>query len=184
MGKIKVKIRWVWSDICKDRTCMFYVIKKFFFLFIAGHEKCYFDRFVVSPDNQYLVFLGKNGYLILVSNKVSGVCAAFNGVKFIGFHTEGDAWKFPFQQKFPLPPPPSPPSPEKKGIVVCLPHPPTPPPPHHPPHHHHHHHNTHTHLTTQPPRLVLPIPQQVFFNTRKIKYIVYKVISLVFRYTH
>jgi len=46
-----------------------FILPKLIFVF-AGHEKCYFDRFVVSPDNQYLVFLGKNGYLILVSNKV------------------------------------------------------------------------------------------------------------------
>ncbi len=36
----------------------------------TGHEKCYFDKFVVSPDNQYLVFLGRGGYIVLVSNKV------------------------------------------------------------------------------------------------------------------
>ncbi len=26
---------------------------------------------MVSPDNQYLVFLGKDGYMVLVSNKVN-----------------------------------------------------------------------------------------------------------------
>ena len=35
-----------------------------------GRDERYYDKFVVSPDNQYLVFLGKDGYLLLVSNKV------------------------------------------------------------------------------------------------------------------
>ncbi len=35
-----------------------------------GREERYFDKFVVSPDNQFLVFLGKDGYMPLVSNKV------------------------------------------------------------------------------------------------------------------
>ncbi|XP_064404926.1 U3 small nucleolar RNA-associated protein 18 homolog isoform X2 [Halichondria panicea] len=36
---------------------------------IRGREERYFDKFVVSPDNQLLVFLGKDGYMPLVSNK-------------------------------------------------------------------------------------------------------------------
>ena len=40
------------------------------FLSYTGRDERYFDRFVVSPDNQYLVFLGRNGYMLLVSNKV------------------------------------------------------------------------------------------------------------------
>ncbi len=38
--------------------------------FISGRDERYFDKFVVSPDNQYLVFLGRDGYILLVSNKV------------------------------------------------------------------------------------------------------------------
>ena len=40
----------------------------------VGRDEIYWDKFVVSPDNQYLVFLGKNGYMILVSNKVHPSC--------------------------------------------------------------------------------------------------------------
>ena len=35
-----------------------------------GREERFFDKFVVSPDNEHLVFLGKDGYMPLVSNKV------------------------------------------------------------------------------------------------------------------
>ena len=40
---------------------------------ISGHlgrDERFFDKFVVSPDNKLLVFLGKDGYMPLVSNKV------------------------------------------------------------------------------------------------------------------
>ncbi len=39
-------------------------------LFLPGHDERYFESFVVSPDNELLVFLGKDGYMPLVSNKV------------------------------------------------------------------------------------------------------------------
>ena len=39
---------------------------------VVGREERYFDKFTVSPDNQLLVFLGKDGYMPLVSNKVRG----------------------------------------------------------------------------------------------------------------
>ena len=42
-----------------------------FLVFLAGREERYFDRFHVSPDGKLLVFVGTNGYLILVSSKVS-----------------------------------------------------------------------------------------------------------------
>ena len=45
-------------------------LSNYFLLYHAGHDEKYFDRFVVSPDNQYLVFLGENGFMLLVSNKV------------------------------------------------------------------------------------------------------------------
>ena len=37
----------------------------------SGREEKHFDKFVVSPDGKHLVFLGSNGYLILLSSKVS-----------------------------------------------------------------------------------------------------------------
>lgn len=40
---------------------------------LAGREERFFDKFVVSPDNQLLVFLGKDGYMPLVSNKVGEI---------------------------------------------------------------------------------------------------------------
>lgn len=36
---------------------------------IRGREEKHFDKFVVSPDGKHLVFLGSNGYLILLSSK-------------------------------------------------------------------------------------------------------------------
>ena len=47
--------------------------RKFIF-YISGHlgrDERFFDKFVVSPDNKLLVFLGKDGYMPLVSNKVN-----------------------------------------------------------------------------------------------------------------
>ena len=41
--------------------------------FWLGREERFFDRFVVSPDNNLLVFLGKDGYMPLVSNKVRSI---------------------------------------------------------------------------------------------------------------
>ena len=42
-----------------------------FDLFFAGREERYFDKFHVSPDGKHLIFLGTNGYIILLSSKVS-----------------------------------------------------------------------------------------------------------------
>lgn len=36
---------------------------------IRGREEKYFDKFHVSPDGKHLVFVGSNGYLILLSSK-------------------------------------------------------------------------------------------------------------------
>ena len=41
-----------------------------FYFTQLGRKERYFDKFVVSPDNQLLAFLGKDGYIPLVSNKV------------------------------------------------------------------------------------------------------------------
>lgn len=41
---------------------------------ISGHlgrDERFFDKFVISPDNKLLVFLDKDGYMPLVSNKVN-----------------------------------------------------------------------------------------------------------------
>ena len=53
------------------RSC-FYTHQKTcrLFLPILGRDERFFDKFVVSPDNKLLVFLGKDGYMPLVSNKV------------------------------------------------------------------------------------------------------------------
>lgn len=37
---------------------------------IKGHGKESFKKFSVSPDNKLLAFLGKDGYMAMVSNKV------------------------------------------------------------------------------------------------------------------
>ena len=37
---------------------------------IKGHSKEHFAKFSVSPDDKTLAFLGKDGYISLVSNKV------------------------------------------------------------------------------------------------------------------
>ena len=37
----------------------------------AGRKERKYSTFVVSPDNNFLAFLGNDGYVILVSNKVS-----------------------------------------------------------------------------------------------------------------
>ena len=37
---------------------------------IRGHAKERFSKFRVSPDDKTLAFLGNNGYIVLVSNKV------------------------------------------------------------------------------------------------------------------
>lgn len=42
---------------------------------IKGHGKELFKKFTVSPDNKLLAFLGKDGYIALVSNKVN-ICSA------------------------------------------------------------------------------------------------------------
>ena len=42
-----------------------------FLLFHAGREERYFDKFHVSPDGKHLVFVGTDGYLVLLSSKVS-----------------------------------------------------------------------------------------------------------------
>ena len=42
-----------------------------FLLFPVGREERYFDKFHVSPDGKHLVFVGTNGYLVLLSSKVS-----------------------------------------------------------------------------------------------------------------
>lgn len=36
----------------------------------AGRRDRKYNKFVVSPDNKLLAFLGKDGYILLVSNKV------------------------------------------------------------------------------------------------------------------
>ena len=38
---------------------------------MSGHSKTVFSSFRVSPDNQLLAFIGKDGFIPLVSNKVS-----------------------------------------------------------------------------------------------------------------
>lgn len=39
-------------------------------LTLTGRDERYFQDFVVSPNNELLVFLGKDGYMPVVSNKV------------------------------------------------------------------------------------------------------------------
>ena len=36
---------------------------------IKGHSKEKFSNFIVSPDDRFIAFSGKDGYIILVSNK-------------------------------------------------------------------------------------------------------------------
>ena len=52
--------------------------------FSLGHEKRYFCDFQVSPDNQLLAFLGKDGYIPLLSNKVCTLCYLINDVSPVG----------------------------------------------------------------------------------------------------
>ena len=40
----------------------------------VGHKDVVFTQFEVSPDNQLLAFVGKDGYIPLVSNKVGQDC--------------------------------------------------------------------------------------------------------------
>ena len=48
---------------------------------LVGREERYFDKFKISPDNQLLVFLGKDGYMPLVSNKVRGhICTVLYNI--------------------------------------------------------------------------------------------------------
>ena len=47
---------------------------------LTGREERFFDKFVVSPDNQLLVFLGKDGYMPLVSNKVGDIYFCYQGL--------------------------------------------------------------------------------------------------------
>ncbi len=37
---------------------------------IKGHSREHFANFKVSPDDKIMAFLGKDGYIVLVSNKV------------------------------------------------------------------------------------------------------------------
>ena len=44
----------------------------------AGRKERKYSSFAVSPDNKFLAFLGNDGYIIFVSNKVCvRVCAVF-----------------------------------------------------------------------------------------------------------
>jgi U3 small nucleolar RNA-associated protein 18 len=36
---------------------------------IIGHEKLKLKKFVISPDNKFLIFLGNDGYIVILSNK-------------------------------------------------------------------------------------------------------------------
>lgn len=36
----------------------------------VGHSEKAFDRFAVTPDNEHVVFLGKDGYMIFLSGRV------------------------------------------------------------------------------------------------------------------
>ena len=36
----------------------------------VGRKERKYNSFAVSPDNKFLAFLGKDGYIIFVSNKV------------------------------------------------------------------------------------------------------------------
>lgn len=59
---------------------------------IRGREERFFDKFVVSPDNELLVFLGKDGYMPLVSNKTKQWVAdlKMNGrVRGVAFTSDG-----------------------------------------------------------------------------------------------
>ena len=44
---------------------------EWFLFHCLGRDERFFEKFVVSPNNELLVFLGKDGYMPLVSNKVS-----------------------------------------------------------------------------------------------------------------
>ena len=39
----------------------------------AGRKERKYSTFTVSPDNKFLAFLGKDGYIIFVSNKVCNI---------------------------------------------------------------------------------------------------------------
>ncbi|XP_015758029.1 PREDICTED: U3 small nucleolar RNA-associated protein 18 homolog [Acropora digitifera] len=54
---------------------------------IKGRDEWFFDRFKISPDGKILVFLGKNGYLLLLSSMVSNYYLFFE-VKQILFAAE------------------------------------------------------------------------------------------------
>jgi len=55
----------------------------FLFVFAAGREERYFDKFHVSPDGKHLVFVGTNGYLILLSSKVSLLLVVFLSLSYV-----------------------------------------------------------------------------------------------------
>ena len=40
-------------------------------LLFSGRSEKFFTNFKVSPDNKFLAFLGNDGYIILLSGKVS-----------------------------------------------------------------------------------------------------------------
>ena len=51
-------------------------------ILLIGRDDNFYDKFAVSPDNKLLVFLGKDGYLPLVSNKVSIAAMSNSGTAY------------------------------------------------------------------------------------------------------
>lgn len=59
---------------------------------IRGREERYFDKFYVSPDGKHLIFLGTNGYLILLSSKTKqwiGNLKMSGSVQSVAFNANG-----------------------------------------------------------------------------------------------
>ena len=45
----------------------------------AGHSEKAFNTFAVTPDNEHVVFLGKDGYMIFLSGRVRGESVGCEG---------------------------------------------------------------------------------------------------------
>ncbi|RMX55645.1 hypothetical protein pdam_00001664 [Pocillopora damicornis] len=59
---------------------------------IRGREERYFDKFHVSPDGKHLIFLGTNGYIILLSSKTKqwiGNLKMNGSVQSVAFNADG-----------------------------------------------------------------------------------------------
>ena len=52
-------------------------------VFPAGREERYFNKFHVSPDGKHLVFVGTNGYLVLLSSKVRVLLVVFLSLSYV-----------------------------------------------------------------------------------------------------